>query len=43
MREKVQLICPTPQAESVRQTNTTGSLRMAEMRKLPVGLARGEL
>jgi hypothetical protein len=42
MAEKVQVICPTAQAESVRQTNTTGSLRMAEMRRLPVGQTRGE-
>src|SRR4051812_24103948 len=37
MAGNVEVICPTTQAEKLRQTNTTGSLRMAGMRELPVG------
>jgi hypothetical protein len=37
MREKIVLICPTPQAPHLRQIGTTGNFRMARTRELPVG------
>jgi hypothetical protein len=38
---KMLVICPTTQAPTLRQVNTTGNLRMALMRKLPVGQRPG--
>jgi hypothetical protein len=35
-RGKMLVICPTTQGDNVRQSNTTGKLRMALMRELPV-------
>jgi hypothetical protein len=36
MPGNVQVICPTAQAAKLRQTNTTGSLRMTGLQELPV-------
>ncbi|MGC2774242.1 MAG: hypothetical protein WA418_01250, partial [Bradyrhizobium sp.] len=36
----VKVICPTVQAESVRQTGTTGSLGMGGMREITLNFSR---